>query len=62
MNGKNSSMLGFYLPVYDENTARAAVRMGGLPVLILEANIALLSFLEFSKKQSLAGWRLLDYF
>jgi heme/copper-type cytochrome/quinol oxidase subunit 4 len=50
MTTKRAKLFGFWLPVYDEDSAREATKMGGLPVLLLGANVALFSWLEFSKK------------
>lgn len=39
-------LLGYWLPVHDEASARDAVRMSGLPVLIMGANAALFALVE----------------
>ncbi|MHA3913474.1 hypothetical protein [Halovulum sp. GXIMD14793] len=37
---------GFWLPVYDEKTAREAVKMSGLPVLVMGGNAALFALIS----------------
>lgn len=50
-----TKLFGFWLPVHDEPSARDAVRMSGLPVLIIGANAALFALLASDSAQIMSS-------
>ena len=52
---RKAKVFGFWLPIYNQDSAETAMKMGGLPILILGLNIALISTTNFMNTQITKG-------
>ena len=59
LNDMTPRLFGFWLPVHDEASARAAIKMAGLPLLLVGILLALVQLMHLAAPQDRVDWIIL---